>query len=232
MNRAIFAKVGTVARILVLPVIFIGLFFNIRGQDVVDKTVATVSDGIRTELITYSDLRWQLALQPNVLLSPPSSEDLNNVLQLLINQRIFSLEADRLPRPAPADKEIEAEIKRILKKFPSTAEFERRLRTVGFDSIKNANFERIIAQRISIEKYLDFRFRSFIVNTPEDEAKYYKDTLVPDFRRRFPGLSPPTLDEERGEIDDLLTEAKVLVNIEAFLDDAKRRVEIVILSAV
>ena len=34
-----------------------------QAQTVVDKTVATVSDGVRTELITYSDLLWQLALQ-------------------------------------------------------------------------------------------------------------------------------------------------------------------------
>ena len=219
-------------RVCVLAGLFIVSLSNIGAQTVVDKTVATVSDGTRTELITYSDLRWQLALQPNVQLSPPSSEDLNSALQLLVNQRIFALEAERLPRSAPTDKEIEAEMRRVLAQFPSTAEFERRLRIVGFESVKDSNLERLITQRISIEKYLDFRFRSFIVNTPEDEAKYYKDTFVPDFRRRFPGLLMPTLDEKRAEIDDLLTETKVVVNIEAFLDDAKRRVEIVILNAV
>ena len=45
-------------------------------------------------------------------------------------------------------------------------------------------------------------------------------------------ISVPTLDEKRAEIDDLLTEAKVVVNIEAFLDDAKRRVEVIILNPV
>lgn len=232
MSRDRYKTIRTAGQIFIFAVIFACLLSNILAQNVVDKTVATVSDGIRTELITYSDLRWQLALQPNVQLSPPSSEDLNNALQLLINQRIFALEAERLPRSAPTDKEIEAEIKRVLEQFPSTNEFERRLRIVGFESIKDSNLERIIAQRISIEKYLDFRFRSFIVNTPEDEARYYRETFVPNFRRRFPGLLMPTLDEKRAEIDDLLTEAKVVVNIEAFLDDAKRRVEVIILNPV
>ena len=202
------------------------------AQKIVDKTVATVSDGIRTELITYSDLRWQLALQANVPLSPPSSVDLNTALQTLINQRIFSLEAERLPRAAPTDKEIETEIKRVLAQFPSTAEFESRLRTVGFDSVKDSNLERLISQRIAIEKYLDFRFRSFIVNTPEDQAKYYNNTFVPNFRRRYPGLLVPTLEEKREEIDRELTESKVAVNIETFLDEAKRRVEVVVLNPV
>lgn len=62
-----------------------------QAQQLVDKTVATVSDGIRTELITLSDLRWQLAVQPGVSLSPASSEDLNRALQTQIDQRLFAL---------------------------------------------------------------------------------------------------------------------------------------------
>lgn len=206
--------------------------FILRGQTVVDKTVATVSDGIRTELITYSDLKWQLAFQPGVPLNPPRSEDLNIALNLLINQRIFALEAERIPRSAPDEQEVANEINRILALFPSAAEFERRLRSVGFISIRDDNFERLIAKRVAIEKYLDFRFRSFIVNTPEEIARYYNDVFVPDFRRRYPGLLMPTLDERRDEIGKQLTEAKLLENIEAYLDDTKRRVEIVILKPV
>ena len=202
------------------------------AQEVVDKTVATVNDGVKTELITYSDLRWQLALQPNIPLNPPTSEDLNRALQLLINQRLFALEAERLPRSAPTEKEVSDKIAEILSYFPNTAEFEKRLKMVGFVSVKDDNFERIISQRVAIDKYLDFRFRSFIVITAEDETKYYRDTFVPEFRRKYPGLLMPTLDEKRTEINRLLTEEKVATNIEAFLDEAKRRVEVVILSKV
>ncbi len=202
------------------------------AQTVVDKTVATVSDGIRTELITYSDLKWQLALQPGVPLTPARQEDLTTALTFLINQRIFALEAERIPRSAPTEKEVEGEIKDTLAFFPSTAEFERRLRVVGFESVKDENFERLIAKRLAIKKYIDFRFRSFIVNTPEEEARYYSDNFVPEFRRKYPGVLMPTLQEKREEIDGLLTEAKVLANIEAFLDDAKRRVQIAFLKPV
>ena len=202
------------------------------AQNVVDKTVATVGDGVRTELITYSDLRWQLALQPGVDLAPARSEDLTTALNTLTNQRIFSLEAERIPRAAPSEEAVEAEIKRILAQFPSVSEFERRLRMVGFESVKDDNFERLIAKRISIENFIDFRFRSFIVNTPEEQARYYNETFVPDFRKRYPGVLVPTLDEKRASIDAILTESKVLSNIEAFLDDAKRRVQVVILKPV
>jgi hypothetical protein len=216
-----------------LGLVFVFVFAVVSAaQNVVDKTVATVSDGIRTELITYSDVKWQLALQPGVSLTPARPEDLTTALNILINQRIFALDAERIPRAAPTEAAVEAEIKRILAAFPSTSEFERRLRQVGFESVKDDNFERLIAKRIAIENYIDFRFRSFIVNTPEEEAKYYNETFVTDFRRRYPGVLVPTLEEKRKDIDTLLTESKVLSNIEAFLDDAKRRVQIVILKPV
>ena len=216
-----------------LALFFAGSSAKIRAQETVDKTVATIGDGVgNSELITYSDLLWQLALQPGVPINPPSSEDLNRALQTLINQRLFALEAERVPRTAATAKEVEEEIKRVLSRFPSNAEFEQRLRTVGFDSIKDDNFERIIAQRLAIEKYLDFRFRSFVVITPEDEAKYYRETYTPEFRRRNPSRLLPKLDEVRSQINRTLTENKVESEIERFLDEAKRRAEIVILSAV
>ena len=211
--------------------IFVAFASKIKAQETVDKTVATVSDGVRTELITYSDLLWTLAMQPNAQLTPPSSDDLNRALQLVINQRLFALEAQRLPSDI-TPKEIQDEIQDVLNIFPSTAEFERRLRIVGFDSVKDENFERLMAQRVAIKKYLDFRFRSFVVITSEDEEKYYRDVFVPDFRRRNPGLLMPNLSEKRAEINQLLTEQKIETDIETFLDEAKARAEIIVLSQV
>ena len=202
------------------------------AQRKVDRSVATISDGVRTEIITYSDLMWQLALQPGTQIDPPSKDDLNRSLQTLINQRLFSLEAERIPRAAPTKDEISAEIKRTVSRFPSPADFEKRLNRVGFISVTDDNFERIISERLAIEKYIDFRFRSFIVVTPADEEKYYKEVYTPNFRRKYPGVVVPALDDVRTVIHGLLTEDKVSEQIETFLDEAKRRVEIVILSDV
>lgn len=203
---------------------------TVSGQVVVDRTIATVSDGARTELITRSDLMWQLALQPGTPLNPPREEDLRQALQTQINQRIFALEAERLPRAAPTDKEIADKIADILKFFASTVEFESRLKTVGFSSVKDDNFENIIGQRVAIEKYLDFRFRSFVVVTADDEAAYYRDKWVPEFRRVNPSAIIPTLDEARTRVHDAVVEERVAASIETFIEEAKRRVQIVIIA--
>jgi len=233
MKNSLLQPIKNFLSVSVSIILFFALFsVKIQAQETVDKTVATVSDGVRTELITYSDLVWQLALQPNAPIAPPTSEALNQALQQIINLRLFALEAQRLPRLAPTKIETETEIKRILKLFPTTAEFESRLKFVGFKSVDDSNFVRMMEQRVAIEKYLDFRFRSFAVITPEDEAKHYREVFVPEFRRKYPENLTPGLDEKRAEINGLLKEEKVADNIEEFLDESKRRAEIVILSEV
>lgn len=221
MRRAIFSCI-----------FLLGLWTVVAGQQMVDKTVATVSDGARTELITYSDLKWELALQAGVSIDPPSSEDLNRILRLLIDQRLFALEAERLPRDPPTEEEINATINDIVKTFSTPAEFERRLKSVGFKSVTDPNFEQIIAKRIAIEKYVDFRFRSFVVITADDEAKYYREVWAPNYRRRNQGQIVPPFESSRTEIVTALTEERVAQQMETFLDEAKRRSEIVILSPV
>ena len=205
-----------------------------RAQKVVDKTVATVSDGIRTELITLSDLRWQLALQPRAVLNPVSREDLKTALETTIDQRIFALEAKRLPRDPVSKEEIAAKVKELIGPgyFSTAAELESRLRQVGFTSIDDENFQRIIADRIAIEKYLQFRFESFIIITTADESKYYREVYSPDFRRRFPGLLMPTFEEKRAEIHTILVNQKIESDIEKFLEEAKQRVTVTRLSEI
>lgn len=200
-----------------------------HAQEIVDKTVAVVSDGSRSQLITYSDIVWQLALQPGVPLDPLRSEDLNRSLQSLINQRIFALEAERLPRAAPSEAAIADKINETLSYFATPAVFETRLKQVGFDSVRDDAFERLIAGRLAIEKYVDFRFGSFVVVTADEETKYYRDVYIPEFRRNSPNVILPTLEEKRPEIRATLSRQKIAAAIERFLDEAKRRVEVEIL---
>ena len=66
------------------------------AQQVVDKMVATVNAGVRTDLITYSDLLWQLALQPSPSLLLPSSHCSGVV--------VWSL-----TKPSPQDAKVQSE---------------------------------------------------------------------------------------------------------------------------
>ncbi|HUS10045.1 MAG TPA: hypothetical protein VMZ30_06220, partial [Pyrinomonadaceae bacterium] len=205
-----------------------------RGQQVVDKMVATVNAGVLPEcrqicLITYSDLLWQLALQPNTPLDNPSSVDLNRALRLVTDQRLILQEAEKLPSIAPTAEELKSARDELVKAFPSAAEFQLRLQRVGLTAEK---LDEILEQRVRIEKYLDFRFRNFVVITQKEIADYYKDVYVPRLRSRTPGQIVPTLEQARGEIENTLTEAKIESDTDAFLDSARERAEIVVLNPV
>jgi hypothetical protein len=202
---------------------------EVTAQKVVDKMVATVNAGVRTELITYSDLVWQLALQPNTPLDNPSTLELNHALRLLIDQRLILQEADKLPSIAPKPREISDARDELARNFASASEFQQRLERVGLTSEK---LDEIIDQRLRMEKYLDFRFRSFVVISQKEIADYYRDVFVPRLKARSPGQIVPTLDEAKAQIQRDLMEAKIESDTDAFLDTARERAEIVMLNPI
>jgi hypothetical protein len=199
------------------------------AQQVVDKMVATVNAGVKTDLITYSDLMWQVALQPNTPLDNPNSADLNRALRLLIDQRLILQEAEKLPTLVPTPAEIRLRRDELARNFRTQEEFQDRLRRVGLTSEK---LDEIVEQRLKMEKYLDFRFRNFVVISQKEVTDYYNDTYVPRFKERFPGRIVPTLDQMKDEIERTLVESKIASDTDAFLDTARERAEIVILSTV
>ena len=218
-------------RHLRISVVFLIVLFPAQcgAQQVVDKMVATVNAGVRTDLITYSDLLWQLALQPNMPLDNPTSQDLNRALRLLIDQRLILQEAEKIPTIVPTQKEITDARDDLARNFTSPLDFQQRLLRVGLTSEK---LDEIIEQRLKMEKYLDFRFRNFVVISQKEIADYYRDTYVPRFKARAPGRIVPSLEEVRAEIERTLTESKIESDTDAFLDTLRERAEVVTLNPV
>ena len=210
-------------------VVVLAIVSPCAAQKVVDKMVATVNAGVKTDLITYSDLMWQLALQPNTPLDNPNSADLNRSLRLLIDQRLILQEAEKLPTLVPTPAEITAARNELALNFRTQEEFQERLRRVGLTSER---LDEIVEQRLKMEKYLDFRFRNFVVISQKEIADYYNDVYVRRFKERSPGRIVPTQEQARDEIEKTLVEAKIESDTDAFLDTARERAEIVILSPV
>ena len=117
----------------------------------------------------------------------------------------------------------------LARNFSSEPAFRGRLLRVGLTSEK---VDEIIEQRLKMEKYLNFRFRNFVVISQKEIADYYNEVYVARFRSRFPGRIVPTQEQARAEIEQTLTESKIESDIDAFLDTARERAEIVMLSPV
>jgi hypothetical protein len=89
----------------------------------------------------------------------------------------------------------------------------------------------LIRQRILIDRFVDFRFRSFVLITEQDIQRYYDEVLVPSIRNR--GLVPPSLDDVqdgksvRDGISATLKQRKINDEVERWLSQARQRADVV-----
>ena len=208
-----------------------------KAQTVPDKMVATVTNGARAtpDLITYSDLVWQLALEPGRQFSdPPSSADLNHALRLLEDQILILQEARKLPSAdtpeavTARDKEVELRRNELAQAFKSRAVLEERITQVG---LTTEQLDLILRDRVMVDQYLDFRFRAFaIVTQKEIQDRYDKEYG----RLRNSGRIVPTLEEVHSRIEHDLTEEKIEAEIDKFVDNLREQpgTEIIVLSPV
>lgn len=180
------------------------------------------------QLITYTDLLWQVALQPDVPLENPRDRDLRAALDRLIDQRLIAQEAEKLPTVEPTAEEVREELARLMNFFPSQSVFYERLNRVGLGR-DSEQLREIVRSRVRIRKYLDFRFRSFTVVTPKEVEDYYRDVYVPRHRRERPGLIVPELEKVYEEIQSELVEAKIAADMDDFLEEARATADLIIL---
>src|SRR6185436_15860596 len=151
----------------------------VRGQTVADKMVSTVTNGSRAtpDLITYSDLVWQLALEPGTpFAEKPSSANLNRALRLVQDQILILQEARKLPSAdstdalSARDKEVQIRRDELAQAFGSAARLQERMTRVGLSS---EQLDLILRDRVTVDQYLDFRFRAFAVITPKEISDRY-----------------------------------------------------------
>ena len=194
------------------------------AQTIVDKTVASVTNGARAtpDLISYSDLVWQLALEPGwALADPPSSKDLNEALKTLEDQLLILQEARKLPiaETTEGQKDFEKAVTDMLsdlvRRFGSRERLQERMNRVGLTS---EQLDAILRDRVTIERYLDFRFRAFAIATPKEISDRYQKLYG---AARNSGKIVPTLDEARDRLEEDVKNEKIAVEIDNFVDSLR-----------
>lgn len=207
-----------------------------HAQTVADKMVATVTNGSRAtpDLITYSDLVWQLALEPGTQFSErPNSESLNRALRLVQDQILILQEARKLPSVDPADiilrdKEVQIRRDELAQAFGSASILQERMTRAGLSS---EQLDAILRDRVTVDQYLDFRFRAFALISPKEISDRYNETYG---RQRNSGRIVPTLEEVRSRIEQILTEEKIASEIDKFIENLREQpgTEIIVLNPV
>jgi hypothetical protein len=215
--------------------LLLALCARTTAQTVTDKIVASVTNGSRAtpDIITYSDLVWQLALEPGRPFSAtPGSAALNDALHRVEDQLLILQEARKLPSPdtpeavAQLDKDVQDKINELVKAFGSRTALEERMTRVGLTS---DHLNAIIRDRVAVERYLDFRFRSFVLVSPKEISERYNQQYA-----RNTGRIVPTLEQVHDRIENELREEKIETEIDNFIDTQREQpgTEIVVLNPV
>jgi hypothetical protein len=222
-------------------ILFCALLFLLsasgRAQIVTDKIVASVTNGSRAtpDIITYSDLIWQLTLEPGrPFTDKPNSPALNEALRRLEDQLLILQEARKLPSAdtpeaiAQLDKDVQQMRDELVKAFGSRTVLEERMRRVG---LTTEHLDAILRDRVAVEHYLDFRFRSFVLVSPKEVTDRYNQQYA---ALRNSGRIVPTLDQVRDRIESELREEKIESEIDNFVDTLREQqgTEIVVLNPV
>jgi hypothetical protein len=207
----------------ILPFVCCLLSFASPQQKVVDQILTLVND----DVITRIDLLWSLAMDPDAPnpANGVNSDLLRQKLDVMIDERLISQEATRIPTAEVTPEEIDAKRKALISKFPTEAAFRERMEAVGLTAEK---LEELLRQRILIEKYVAFRFESFVFVTDQEVQEYFDQKLVPVMKER--GEVPPPIDKIRENIIARLKAEKVPAEIERWLTSARQRAEIISLA--
>ena len=203
-----------------------GVSHSAHAQQLVDQIITLVNDGI----ITRTDLLWGLALDPKAP-NPSgsvSSDLLRQKLDVMIDQRLIAQEAGRVPSASVTQEEIDERRTSLIRQFKSEAEFRQRVESVG---LTPQRIDDLIREMILIERFIEFRFRSFVFVTEQDVQRYYDEKLAPEVRKG--GQVPPTLDQTiegvtvRESINKILKQEKINEEIDSWLSAARQRADIV-----
>ncbi len=159
---------------------------------------------------------------------PVSSDLLSRKLDVMIDERLITQEATRVPTTEITQDEIDKGRTALIKTFQSEAQFRERVGSVGLTPQK---IDELIRQRIVIDRFVEFRFRSFVLITEQDIKRYYDEVLAPAIRNR--GVVPPSLDDVqdgrsvRDGISATLKQRKINDEEERWLAQARQRADIV-----
>ena len=192
----------------------------VQAQQTVDQILTLVND----DLITRIDLLWSIAMDPKAPspAGPVGPDLLSQKLDVMVDERLIAQEAARIPTSPITQDEIDKKRTELIKSFRNEAEFRQRVGSVGLTPQK---IDELLRQRILIDRFVDFRFRSFVLVTEQEIRRYYEETLAPEVRKQ--GQIPPPLDQVRDGIVKLLKQGKIDDEISRWIASARQRADVV-----
>jgi hypothetical protein len=184
------------------------------GQKVADRVTARIENDIILESEVRELGQFQHLVEGR---AEPEAQRLDR----LIDQWIVRTEAEAARFPKPTGTEIDGEVDRVRKLFPSFEAFQQRLRDSG---LTEGSLRRIVGEQLYLTRYLDSRFRAAVPVEPSAIEAYYRDEFAARLERAAAGVPP--LEDVRSQIREILIQRGITEQASRWLAESRSRLRI------
>ena len=205
-----------------LNVLLSGLFLMLlpvptTSAEIIDRLVAVVN----RQTITLGDVQREIKSQDldqsvsDTGTNPSHGQKLTEeqATQRLIEQVLIYQQIQEFPGTEVSEQDVASQLAEMEKKAGGSEAWSRHLKNVG---ISLGEVRERVQWQLQVMKFIDRRFREFIVVNPAEIESYYKDQFLPDLHKRGIGEAP-ALSEVEEKIRDILIEKKLNVQVEEWL---------------
>lgn len=129
-------------------------------------------------------------------------------LDRIIDRRLVLEQRDNLEMPDIDPQKVAAQLVSFRKQLglESDTDWKQRLQEYG---LLEADVADIIGEQLEVMNFVDTRFRMAVQSSGVDVRRYYNDEYLPEFRKKSPGGTPPTLDEVRPQIETIVIQQRM-----------------------
>jgi hypothetical protein len=182
------------------------------------KVIDGIAARVEGDIITESEVRELASFQQLVEGKAGSRQD---VLGELIDQWIVRAEAVNAKYPEPSDADVEGELARLRKQFPSSEAYGTRLAELG---LTDTAVRRMVRQEIYLTHFLRYKFRPAVQVDRKQIEAYYQRELLPELKKH--SEAPPGLEGVEDRIQEVLVEREINRLAARWLDETKSRLQI------
>lgn len=181
---------------------------GVTEAELVDRIVAIID----RDVVLLSEAERALWL---VEARTGEEASMSDVVERLIETRLIEREVARFTGEPVPDEEVEAELERVRSSFTSERAFESMLADRG---MSEDELRAEVRRRITVNRYLERRFRALTYVTVEDIEDYFSEEILP----RLPEERAPTL-EEVDQIRRILEEQRFNERVDEWIAGLKER---------
>ncbi len=203
-------------RLLAKERLLAGLLLLAPGSalaDVVDRVVATAGQ----QVVTLSAVRRQLRIEALVADREPefTPATMRKAAERLIDQAMVLREMELSAYAPPPMSEAQAVLEKFISNRKQTPEqFQAQVARVGFSE---DDFKKEVLWRISVQRFVNFRFAPGVQVSDEEIERYYKEEFTKQAKLADPNAQLPKLEDVSERITVLLTTSKTNQALEQWL---------------